>query len=386
MLRDLLTGFLPEAVADAAVTFLVVFAVINFALVVATMLTFVERRVIGRMQNRIGPNRVGPNGILQAVADLLKLLTKEDIVPRGADRWVFHAAPVLAFAPGLLSLAVIPFAAGWILADLNVGILFIVAVTATTSLSLFMAGWGSNNKYSLYGAMRSVAQLISYEVPMVLALVSVVMLAGSLSLREIVEAQSIPFVLVQPLAFLLFLLATTAEIGRSPFDLPEAESEIVAGYHTEYTGMKFGTFYAAEYLAGFMWSGVIVSLFFAGWKPDLGGPVWWFLKTMAVFFLFIWFRGTLPRLRIDQLLHLAWKVLVPLSLANLLVTGIEVLAYKAILGVAAEAPLPLAGLAAMAVVNIAATVVVLLVLAELLKPKERAAGSAVQGVGVRVGG
>ena len=229
-------------------------------------------------------------------------------------------------------------------------------------LAAFAAGWASNNKYSLFGAVRGVAQLVSYEVPLILAVTSVVLLAGSLSLQEIVEAQGIPFVLVQPLGFLIMLIAVTAELNRTPFDINEAESEIVAGFHTEYSGTKFALIYGAEYIAALGWSAVIVTLFFAGWKPDIGGILWFALKTSLIVFLFFWFRGTWPRVRIDQMLALAWKLLFPLATINILVTAGEVLAMQALFSLEPGEALPAAALAIIAVINIGLTVGVLALL------------------------
>ena len=286
--RDILEGYLPVDWVDILMPLLGLFIVVNVLLGSAFMLTYAERRIVARMQNRIGPNRVGPFGLLQGVADLMKLVLKEDLTPRAADRLVFLIAPILFFAPAIALFAVVPFFDGWTVADLDAGIVYVIAVTSISSLAAFAAGWASNNKYSLYGAVRGVAQLVSYEVPLILAVTSVVVLAGSLNLQEIVEAQGIPFVLVQPLGFLIMLIAVTAELNRTPFDINEAESEIVAGFHTEYTGTKFALIYGAEYVAALGWSAVIVTLFFAGWKPDIGGIIWFGLKTSAIVFLFFW--------------------------------------------------------------------------------------------------
>jgi NADH-quinone oxidoreductase subunit H len=331
------------------------------------------------MQNRIGPNRVGPNGILQPLADLIKMILKEDIVRLGADRWVFNLAPAVVMFPAVAMWAVIPFTATWIVADLSIGILFVIAITGVGIVGIFMAGWSSDNKFSLLGAMRSVALLISYEVPMILAVVAVVLVAGSMSLRDLVTAQGIPYVFAQPMAFVIFLLAAAAELNRTPFDLMEAESEIVAGFHTEYTGMKFGIFYVSEWAAALAWSAIIVTLFLSGWRvpflptdpsPLLAAPLWLF-KTMLVFGVFIWFRATWPRLRIDQILGFSWKVLFPLSVINLLVTAIEVLALEGLFGAEATGPLPTPALVVMAVINTAIFVMSAVALSALLRPRER---------------
>ena len=293
------------------------------------MFIYMERRVLGKMQARIGPNRVGPFGLLQAIADAVKVLMKEMVTPANADKLVYWLAPAITFAPVVMVLAVVPFADGALLADLNIGILYVLAISSLSSIGVFMAGWSSNNKYSLIGAMRMVAAVVSYEMPIVLALASVVLIAGSMSLNDIVIAQqSYPMLLMQPLAFLLMFIAGCAEINRSPFDLMEADSEIVAGFHTEYTGMKFALFYLAEYGEAVVMSSIIATVFLGGWQgPFLWPWLWFILKTFFVFFLMIWTRTTLPRVRIDQLMSLAWKFLFPLALINLIFTGIEVLAY-----------------------------------------------------------
>ena len=309
---------------------LLVFAAIILTFVLSMIMGFIyiERRGIGRFQIRQGPNRTGPLGVLQPVADAIKVLLKEDIIPAKGDKWVFWLAPVVAFVPVLLIFAVIPFQGGALLADLNIGILFIVAISSVTAVGIFMAGWGSNNKYSLIGAMRDVAQLVSYEIPLVLSVVGVVLIAGSLSMTQIVEAQTIPFILLQPLGFLIFFLGALAEINRTPFDLVEADSEIIAGYHIEYSGMKFAMFYLAEYCEVLAISAITATLFLGGWRGPLLPPVLWFLiKVVGVFFVIIWIRSTIPRLRIDQVMAFAWKYLFPLALVNLLITGIQVLAW-----------------------------------------------------------
>ncbi|MBI4283934.1 MAG: NADH-quinone oxidoreductase subunit NuoH [Chloroflexi bacterium] len=306
-----------------------VFTVIIIAFVLSIVMGFIwiERRGMARMQARLGPNRIGPFGLLQAVADAIKVLLKEDIIPTNADKVVHWLAPVVAFAPVLMIFAVVPFQNGALLADLNVGILYVVAISSVTALGVFMAGWGSSNKYSMLGAMRQVAATVSYEIPMVLAVAGVVLLAGSLSLNEIVQKQTIPFILLQPLGFLLFFLAACAEINRSPFDLLEADSELVAGFHTEYSGMKFAMFYLVEYAEALVVATIITTIFLGGWRGPILPPWLWFLiKIMAVFFFMVWTRTTLPRVRIDQLMALAWKLLLPLALLNLIITAIEVLA------------------------------------------------------------
>ncbi len=293
---------------------------------------YVERRGLGRLQIRLGPNRTGPFGVLQPVADAIKILIKENIVPAKGDRWVHWLAPVVAFTPVLMIFAVVPFQDRAVLADLNIGILYVVAISSVSVVGVFMAGWGSNNKYSLISAMRSVAQLVSYEIPLVLSIIGVVLIAGSLSLNEIVKAQTIPFILLQPLGFLIYFLAATAEINRTPFDLIEADSELTTGYNVEYSGMKFGMLFLAEYAHALAMSAIITILFLGGWGGPLLPPFLWFLvKVFGVFFLIIWVRATIPRLRIDQVMAFAWKCLLPLAWLNLLITGIQVLVWPEVL-------------------------------------------------------
>jgi len=304
--------------------------IIGFVLTMVMGVIYIERRGMARMQSRLGPNRTGPFGLLQPVADALKVMLKEDIIPTNADKIVHWLAPVVAFAPALMIFAVIPFQDGALLADLNIGILYIVAISSVTTVGIFMAGWGSSNKYSLLGAMRNVAAVVSYEIPMLLAIVGVVLIAGSLSLNQIVLAQDIPFILLQPLGFFLFFAAGCAEINRSPFDLMEADSEIVAGFHTEYSGMKFAMFYLVEYAEAVAISAIIATLFLGGWRGPLLPPwLWFIIKVLIVFFTMVWMRTTLPRIRIDQLMAFAWKFLFPLAIINLIITAIQVLALPA---------------------------------------------------------
>ncbi|MCJ7668725.1 MAG: NADH-quinone oxidoreductase subunit NuoH [Anaerolineae bacterium] len=303
---------------------LTIVCLIVFVLGTLMFINWLERKTVGRFQDRYGPNRVGPLGILQFVADAIKMLTKEDITPANADRVIFNLAPVMVVVPTFLVLAVLPFGRGMVAADLNIGFLYIVAVSSLTTIAILLAGWGSRNKYSLLGGMRVVAQMISYEVPMVLSALGAIMLTGSLSLVSIVEGQSrVPFILLQPLGFLIYFISAVAEVNRAPFDLPEAESEIIAGYHTEYSGMKYAMFLLAEYINAFIVSAIATTLFLGGWKGPLLPPyIWFFLKAYAIYFVLMWLRFTLPRLRIDQLMALAWKFLVPLALVNLLAMGL----------------------------------------------------------------
>lgn len=307
--------------------FVIMFILVNAVLLGAAVFVWAERRLVGRFQNRIGPNRWGPFGLLQPIADLLKLMVKEDLTPANADRLIFTLVPIAMLMPVLLMLAVVPFAKNTALANLNVGVLYILAVTSLTTLAVFMAGWSSNNRYAMFGAARGVAMLISYEVPVVLALLGVVMVAGSMSLADVVAAQSIPFLLVQPLALFIFLAGISAELNRTPFDLAEGESELVAGYHTEYSGSKFALIQAAEFGGVLTASAVMATLFLGGWSGPASqylGWLWFLLKLGALVFVFIWVRATYPRLRIDQIMALAWKFLLPLSLINLLATTLEV--------------------------------------------------------------
>ena len=301
--------------------------IIGFVLTIVMGVIYIERRGMARMQSRLGPNRTGPFGLLQPVADAIKVLLKENIVPDAADKLIHWLAPVVAFAPALMIFAVVPFGNGVLLADLNVGILYVVAISSVSTVGIFMAGWGSSNKYSLLGAMRNVAAVVSYEIPLVLAIVGVVLISGSLSLNQMVVAQDVPFILLQPLGFLLFFAAGCAEINRSPFDLMEADSEIVAGFHTEYSGMKFAMFYLVEYAEAVAISAIIATLFLGGWRGPILPPWLWFVvKVIIVFFAMVWTRTTLPRIRIDQLMAFAWKFLFPMSLFNLFITALQVLA------------------------------------------------------------
>lgn len=322
-LRGLLGGFLPGWAVELIMMVLAASVLTLIAVIMMMFLTWMERKVIGRIQDRIGPNRVGPFGLMQPIADMVKMFGKEDITPRLAKRWIYNLGPILVVPPTILVLAVIPFGRGLSGADLNIGWLYLAAVASTSVIGIFMAGWGSRNKYALLGAMRAAAQIVSYEIPQVLSVVGVLLLTGSLSLGDIVEAQNVWFVALQPVGFAIFLIASVAEIERSPFDLPEAESEIVAGYHTEYSGLKFGMFMLAEYISVFGVSAIAVSMFLGGWRgPLLPGWLWFLLKTFTMIFFIMWLRGTLPRIRVDQLMNFAWKVLVPLALANLLLTGL----------------------------------------------------------------
>ena len=299
--------------------------------------TILERKGLGRIQNRYGPNRVGPFGLLQPAADGLKTLTKEDIVPHSADQLVHFLAPLVLVVPAFLALSVLPMGRNMAMVDFDAGVLFFFAAGAATELSVFMAGWSSRNKYSLLGAMRALAQMISYEVPLILSGVCAIMVAGSLAPGDIVAAQAgysgwLPhWNLFTPwglAGFVLFMIAAAAESNRAPFDLPEGESEIIAGYYTEYSGFKFALFFLGEYIGMFAVSGLAITLFLGGWHSPapflewIPSYVWFFLKLLALILLFIWVRGTLPRLRMDQLMAFAWKFMLPMALINLVTAGL----------------------------------------------------------------
>lgn len=297
------------------------------ALTLAAGLIWLERRLLALWQDRYGPNRVGPFGLLQVLADMMKIFFKEDWIPPFADKSVFVIAPAIIFVTVLLSFAVLPIAPGIIISDLNIGLLFFLAMSSLGVYSVVLAGWASDNKYSLLGGLRAAAQMLSYEVFMGLSLMGAVLLAGSFRLSDIVHAQKhMWFVVPQFLGFVLFLIAGVAETRRLPFDLPEAESELIAGFHSEYSGMKFGLFFVGEYLGVILISGMIAVLFFGGWMGPVLPPVIWFLlKTFFFICFFILLRASLPRPRFDQLMSWGWKVMLPLTLANLVVTGAVVM-------------------------------------------------------------
>jgi len=320
--------------------------VLNATLVAVTYMVLLERKVIAWAQSRLGPMRVGPYGVLQPIADAIKLMIKEDITPARSDKWVFTAAPIIAMVPALVVYAVIPFGptvsifghpVPLYIADINVGLLYIVSVASVGVYGIILAGWSSNSKYPLLASLRASAQLISYEVAVTLTLVSVILMAGSLSMVAIVNAQynqHVWFAFVQPVAFLIFFIGGLAETNRAPFDLPEAEQELTGGFHTEYSGMRFALFFLAEYANMIVVSSVATTLFLGGWLrpfPNVAAlgfldfvPSWaWFLiKSFVFLYIFIWVRATLPRYRYDQLMRLGWKMLIPLAIANLVVTGI----------------------------------------------------------------
>ena len=369
LVYDLVGMFLPCWLSYLIAGLVMIFILVNAVLLGAAVITWAERRLLGRFQNRVGPNRWGPFGLFQPLADVLKLITKEDLTPEGADKPVFTLVPILMVAPLVLMTAVIPFAENTSLAALNVGVLYILAVSSITSIAIFMAGWSSNNRYAMFGAARSVAVLISYEVPVVLSLLGVVMVAASMSLGSIVEAQALPFFLVQPLAFFVFMAGMSAELNRSPFDVAEAESEIIAGYHTEYSGVKFALIQAAEFGGVGVVSAIAATLFLGGWSgpwSEYLGWLWFLIKTGAIVFLFIWFRATYPRLRIDQIMAVSWKFLLPLSLVNLVAVTLEVFLLRGPEGV-----LTTGDLGIMAAVNIVLTVAAIWVFGNLIRDRVR---------------
>ena len=298
--------------------------VIGLVSVNALFLIWVERKVSAHMQVRLGPMEVGPHGAIQSVADALKLMGKELITPEEVDRPIYLLAPIVVFLPVLICFLVIPFSPTLIIKDMNVGLVLILAFSTLAVLAILMAGWSSNNKYAVLGAIRSVAQNVAYEIPLLITVMSIILMVGSFKLSDIVAAQSgYWYVLVQPLAFILFIICATAETNRAPFDLPEAESELVAGFHTEYSGMRFAVFFLAEYTNMFIAASVGTVLFLGGWHgPFLPGVVWFLIKVYALIFLMMWFRWTFPRVRFDQLINFAWKILIPLAFANLLITAL----------------------------------------------------------------
>ncbi len=322
--------FLPGWLAYAAACGVLAFIVINVMVLSTALYVWFERRTIGRFQARLGPNRWGPFGLLQPFADVIKLIVKEDTTPATADKIVFALSPVVLFAPTVLTMAVIPFGENTFLGKLNVGVLFLIGVTSVNTVAVLAAGFASRNKYAMLGSMRGVAMLCSYEVPMALALVGVVLIANSLSLYEIVQAQSIPFLLVQPLGFLVFMAAASAEMSRTPFDQIEAESELGSGYHTEYSGMKFAIFQLAEFMAPIVVSIIAVVLFFGGTRgfDPIPGQIWFVIKVVIVLFGLLWVRATWPRLRIDQIMAFAWKGLFALAILNIFVVAIEVMLFQ----------------------------------------------------------
>jgi len=323
--RDWLAGL---GLGEFGATVLLGVAVImGFLTFNVLFLIWLERKVSGHIQRRYGPMEVGPHGSLQTVADMVKLLGKQILTPVATDKFVYILAPVLVFVPTLCLASLIPVSGAEAFADLPYGLVVLIALSGISVLAIFMAGWASNNKYAVLGGMRSVSQVIAYEIPILLAALSVVMLAQSLNLREIVMAQAggVPFILLQPVAGILYFIGITAETNRAPFDIPEAESELVGGFHTEYSGMRFAMFFFAEYTNMLVLGALGATLFLGGWLgPWLPGPVWLLLKAYAIVFVMIWMRWTFPRLRFDQLMSFAWKLLIPVALVNLLITAFAV--------------------------------------------------------------
>jgi NADH-quinone oxidoreductase subunit H len=287
------------------------------------ILIWLERKVAGFMQQRLGPNRIGPFGMFQTIADTLKLLTKEDIVPSQTDKWIFKTAPMFFIIVAVMLYLVLPMGQNMAVIDLNVGLFYFISVGSLSTICILMAGWGSNNKWSLLGAMRSVAQMISYEIPLAFSLLGVVMITGSLNLSEIVVAQhNVWFILLQPVAFVTYFIAATAELNRGPFDMPEAEQELTAGAYTEYTGMRWALFFLAEYTNLVAVSALASTLFLGGWQgPWLPSWIWIIGKTYVVMLVFMWMKWTFPRIRMDHLMSFSWKVLIPVSLINIVITG-----------------------------------------------------------------
>jgi NADH-quinone oxidoreductase subunit H len=325
-----------DGVAYAVAAIIGATGILTFVGLAALINVWFERRIIGRIQVRRGPNRVGPFGLLQPVADAIKLIQKEVLQPRAADSKLFNLPPLLVFIPAMLSFAVFAWAPDMVYADLNVGVLYLLALSSVTSIAIFIAGWSSNNKYALLGAMRVIAMAISYEIPLVLALLAPVLFAGTMNIPGLVEFQRhyhVWLFVLLPLPTLIYMVASTAELNRTPADIAEAESEIVAGFHTEYSGMKFGLFYAVELINSIAVSGIMASLFFGGYSLfglDKYIPPWiiFIAKIYVFYFGLIWLRGTLPRLRIDQLMAFAWKMLIPLALLNIVIVAIEVFIWK----------------------------------------------------------
>lgn len=318
---------LPDIMVDIAMVAVYWLAIVIVCVLCALFYVVWERKLAGYIQRRPGPNRLGPNGWLQTIGDAIKLVMKEDIVPAGADKPIHLLAALLAFVPPMLALAAMPFGEGMTALDLDLGVVYIMAVTTLASLPVLCAGYASNNKYAMMGALRVVNQAISYEVPQALAILNIVLVAGTFNLNGIIDFQTehVWLIILQPVAFVVYLISALAECNRAPFDLPEGESELTAGVFTEYSGMRYALFYLAEYCNMFVAAGLATTLFLGGFTgPFLPGWVWFLLKTFVIMSLFIWVRWTLPRIRADYVLRFCWKVLVPLMLANLLVTGVVV--------------------------------------------------------------
>jgi NADH-quinone oxidoreductase subunit H len=325
-LTHLLAGLVGDTVARIVlgVAFIMGFLTFN-----VLFLIWLERKVAGHIQRRLGPMEVGPHGALQTLADMVKLLSKQLFTPVAADRYTYLLAPILIFMPTLCVTSLIPVGDAVAFAEMPYGLIVITALSGLTVISIFMAGWSSNNKYAVLGGLRSVAQVVAYEIPVLLSALSVVLIAQTMNLRQLVDGQHVPYALLQPLAAVIFFIGITAETNRAPFDIPEAESELVGGFHTEYAGMRFAMFFFAEYTNMLVLGALGATLFLGGWKgPLLPGWLWIVLKAYAVILLMMWARWTFPRLRFDQLMSFAWKLLIPLALANLVVTAL-VLGFRA---------------------------------------------------------
>ncbi|MBM3933751.1 MAG: NADH-quinone oxidoreductase subunit NuoH [SAR202 cluster bacterium] len=363
-LYDIADRFLPESLdwmAYLVAGGILAFVVINAMVMSTAAYTLFERRLIGRFQSRLGPNRWGPFGMFQPFADIIKLILKEDIAPTVADKIVFTISPVVFLVPVLVAVSVLPLGDGSFLGTLNVALVFIIAVTGMHIIGVFMAGWASRNKYALFGAMRGVAMLVSYEVPMAMSLVAVVLLSGTMSTLGIVQGQHLPYILVMPLGFFVFFTATLAEMSRAPFDMIEAESELGSGYNTEYSGMKFALFQLAEFMAPLANGAIVTVLFLGGTKgPIISGPWWFVLKVVAFAFVIVWTRSTWPRLRVDQIMTFSWKGLFPLSMINLALVTVEYFVLQDAVGA-----LTLGDQAIMALINIPVTFVAIYVIGNL---------------------
>lgn len=311
----------------AVVYFITIAGIVTFNIII---LLWIDRRVASFFQERLGPNRVGPFGLLQSINDAVKLIGKESIIPQAADRMVYKLAPLLIFTVTIMLYAVLPYGKGMSAVHINAGLLYFIAISSTSAITILMAGWGSNNKYSLIGSMRTVAQIISYEIPLAFSMLGVVMLSGTLNLADIVASQkSLWYIILQPVAFVIFIISALAELNRAPFDMTEAEQEIIAGYHTEYSGMRFALFFMAEYANLFSVAALGVTLFLGGWQgPFFPSWIWFIGKVYALILVLLWLRWTFPRIRIDKMMKFNWKLLIPLSIANIFVTGIVIKIYQ----------------------------------------------------------
>ncbi|HNX28671.1 MAG TPA: NADH-quinone oxidoreductase subunit NuoH [Syntrophomonadaceae bacterium] len=314
---------LSPVLADAALLIIKWIIIVAIIILNIIILIWLERKISAFFQERLGPNRLGPFGAFQTIADALKLMTKEDIVPSAADKLIFKTAPMLFIVVSVLLYSVIPLGQDMQVLDLNVGILFFISIGSLSTIAILMAGWGSDNKWSLIGAFRSVAQMVSYAVPLAFSLLGVVMITGSLNLQDIVAAQdNVWFIVLQPIAFITYFISATAELNRGPFDMPEAEQELTGGAYTEYTGMRWALFFLAEYTNLVAVSALMATVFLGGWQgPWLPSWLWIIIKTYAVILVFFWIKWTFPRIRMDHLMSFSWKILVPVSLANILLTG-----------------------------------------------------------------